>query len=89
MGCLHGALVLFYTFRRGNEASRLKAGAWGTRPFERTCAFKGEAKQAHPVCSRLCWSYGRGVSGVAEELPSFTAQNGKSFGRKVWLYFII
>lgn len=35
---------------------------------------KSYVKRAHPICTWLCWIYGRGVPGVAEELPSFTAQ---------------
>lgn len=51
----------------------------GNLPVQEKC----ELKQAHLVRRRLRWIYGRGVSGVAEELPSLTAQNGKSFGLKV------
>lgn len=85
MDCLKGVLGLIYTFRRGNGASTLNTGVWTNLRVHQ----KGEVKQAHPVCVRLCWIYGRGVSGVAEELPSFTAQNGKSCARKLSLYFNI
>lgn len=79
MVCLKGVLGLTYTFRRGNEASNLDTGVLRNLLVHE----KGKLKQAHSVCVRLCWIYGRGVSGVAEELPSSTAQNGKSFGREV------
>lgn len=79
MDSLQGVLGFTYTFRRINEASNLNTGVRENLLAQG----KWELKQAHPVCSRLRWIYGRGVSGVAEELPSLTAQNGKYFRRKV------
>lgn len=86
---LQGMLGLVTTFRRVNEESNLYTGVCVCVGGNQLVQEKCELKQAHPVWSRLRWIYGSGVSGVAEELPSLTARNGKSFGRKVEFYFNI
>lgn len=76
MDCLQGVLGLIIPLGGLTEHN---TGVWENLLAQEKC----ELKQAHPVCSRQRWIYGRGVSGVAEELPSLTAQNGTCFERKI------